>query len=413
MKHIRKFSNNTELYSEYYNNPDITEETPWLSYVNSGTYPVQYTKSYNEMPLTVEALEDGYMDIIYEGQSDDYAREIGYSKNHGTWYWNVVDTRNLRISFVEGDIIQLKGNSYHYFYTDESSYDYFTHFKFDNGDVKIYGNIMSLCYPNTFSDKTALSEPRAFQYLFSNSTALVDAENLIIPATSLTQYCYLYMFTECTNLIHPPKILPAVTLKKYCYQNMFSACSSMISAPELPATQLEDNCYCAMFSGCSSLEMAPELPATDLYNDCYRHMFAECTSLKDIPRLPATTLDQECYYGMFSECTGLTDVDISVSDASLRSMSMAYMFSGCSNLTSCVIRSGSIYGSYTNVFMSMFRDCPKLKYIKCLITSGTISVQQTLNWITGASSSGKFVHSSGADWSAVISDMSGWEIITI
>ena len=142
-------------------------------------------------------------------------------------------------------------------------------------------------------------------------------------------------------------------------------------------------------------------------------MFFGCTSLKDVPRLPATTLDQSCYYGMFSGCTGLTDVDISVSNASLYSMSMGYMFNECSNLTSCVIRSGSIYGSCDNVFVSMFRNCPKLKYIKCLITSGTISNQQALGWISGASSSGKLVHASGANWSAVTSNMSGWEIITI
>ena len=44
--------------------------------------------------------------------------------------------------------------------------------------------------------------------------------------------------------------------------------------PELPATTLADNCYGYMFTGCSSLtKHINSLPAIHLAEECYSHMF--------------------------------------------------------------------------------------------------------------------------------------------
>jgi hypothetical protein len=59
---------------------------------------------------------------------------------------------------------------------------------------------------------------------------------------------------------------------------MFSDCTSLTSAPELPATTLTESCYSYMFMFCSSLTKAPELPATKLAENCYCRMFMFCKS---------------------------------------------------------------------------------------------------------------------------------------
>jgi len=42
---------------------------------------------------------------------------------------------------------------------------------------------------------------------------------------------------------------------------MFYNCQSLLEAPELPATTLANYCYYGMFSNCLSLNCAPWLPA--------------------------------------------------------------------------------------------------------------------------------------------------------
>ena len=72
----------------------------------------------------------------------------------------------------------------------------------------------------------------------------------------------------------------------YCYYRMFNKNgnhnTTLTQAPKLPATTLADGCYFWMFHGCRSLTQAPELPATTLASRCYRDMFFGCTQLNNI-----------------------------------------------------------------------------------------------------------------------------------
>jgi hypothetical protein len=76
--------------------------------------------------------------------------------------------------------------------------------------------------------------------------------------------------------------LGATTLTNYCYQYMFYGCSSLVDVPALPAVTLINSCYYGMFYGCSSLVNAPQLPASTLVATCYAYMFTNCTALADI-----------------------------------------------------------------------------------------------------------------------------------
>jgi len=116
----------------------------------------------------------------------------------------------------------------------------------------VEGNVMSLLYGDNFVGQYDLgNNTRIFARLFQES-GVVSAENLVLPATTLSNYCYEYMFYGCASLVTVPK-LPATTLAERCYQNMFQYCASLTTAPELPATTLAIGCYKSMFYGCTNL----------------------------------------------------------------------------------------------------------------------------------------------------------------
>ena len=131
----------------------------------------------------------------------------------------------------------------------------------------------------------ALGTQGILRQLFYQQTALRSAENLRFEAQSMNEVSvYALMFDGCINLLYAPKVLPAQNLNgNYCYQYMFRDCTSLITAPELPATTFTSlQTYQYMFSNCKSLVNAPELPAEALRDGCYQYMFSNCKSLKSI-----------------------------------------------------------------------------------------------------------------------------------
>ena len=179
------------------------------------------------------------------------------------------------------------------------------------GMSKIGGNIMSLIYSDAFTGEER-SFPNGDGYdgifagLFSESNSLIDASELILPATTLTESCYYGMFGGCLLLTTTP-ILPATILAADCYCSMFQDCTSLVAAPKLPAATLAAECYGSMFRGCTSLTAAPALPATTLTENCYNSMFRGCTSLERVSPFVATVLASNCYDGMYTGCEELIE----------------------------------------------------------------------------------------------------------
>lgn len=81
-------------------------------------------------------------------------------------------------------------------------------------------------------------------------------------------------------------------------------------------TSLSQNCYVYLFSYCTSLTTAPELPATTLSSGCYTFMFSNCTSLVKLPELTATQLTPYCYYYMFFHCEQVKEIRTMMTDIS-------------------------------------------------------------------------------------------------
>ena len=202
-----------------------------------------------------------------------------YSINGAEW-----ENTGTTLTVNSGETIRFKGNN--------SVYNNNT-FNGSTASFEVEGNIMSLIYGDDFKNKLTISSDNVFYGLFSNCTGLTSAENLILPATTLTLNSYNSMFYGCTSLTTAPE-LPATTLASTCYSHMFERCTSLTTAPALPATTLVNYCYYYMFLGCTSLTTAPELPATTLPKYCYQNMFYNCTSLNYIKCLATNISASDC-----------------------------------------------------------------------------------------------------------------------
>ena len=246
---------------------------------------------YKSMSLTFNIISGG---TIYWVASDTAAtKTIEYKLNDGEWTSITSDTGSSApsITVSTGDKVMFKGDNASY----GSSTSIYSSFSGSTAGFEVEGNTMSLIDSTGFATATTFTNDYALIRLFTQCTGLTSAENLVLPATSLTQYCYNSMFWACTSLTTPPE-LPATTLASYCYRNMFQNCSSLTTAPALPATTLKTGCYYQMFRGCTSLTTAPELPAASLAPDCYNVMFTDCSSLNYIKCLATNISARNCTY---------------------------------------------------------------------------------------------------------------------
>ncbi len=111
---------------------------------------------------------------------------------------------------------------------------------------------MSLISGDSFVNADKLTTSYALYNLFGDCSGLTSVGNLVLPATTLAERCYFYMFRNCTSLTVAPE-LPVTALTTYCYREMFQGCTGLVTAPELPATTLAASCYRNMFKDCTNL----------------------------------------------------------------------------------------------------------------------------------------------------------------
>ena len=364
----------------------IEENSVYCGYVppTPGGYENQY--------LTFEALEDGTFTFIgINSNSLSYSLDDGHT-------WTALASGTASPTVTSGNKIMWKGTCTPVF----SGSGKFS----STGTFNTYGNAMSIVHGDNFRNSTTISDYQ-FKNLFKE-TKVVNAENLVLSATTLAYECYQFMFQGCTSLTRAPE-LPATTLAYGCYQYMFYGCTSLTTAPELPAETLATNCYSGMFDTCKSLTTAPELPATTLADSCYDDMFNGCTSLTSAPELPATTLAYGCYSQMFNNCTSLVNAPV-LPATTLATYCYFSMFYGCTSLTTAPELPATTLADLC--YRDMFRGCTGLNYIKCLATDISAS-ECTSNWVSGVASSGTFVKAASmTSWTTDTSGIpTGWTVI--
>ena len=230
--------------------------------------------------LTFEIISGGT--IYWNSSSNSHAKTISYSKDGGSTWVDITSTRNgVAISVSSGDVVYFKGDNSKY-YNENASYA--AYFSTSTGTLfNAKGNIMSLINSVNFENLDALSDTYAFHSLFKGCKGLVSANQLLLPAETLTFACYYGMFYGCTGLTSAP-VLPATALESVCYSKMFYNCKSLTTAPELPATTLPAACYDQMFYGCSSLNyikcLATDFSATNCTSEWLRNVASTGTFIK-------------------------------------------------------------------------------------------------------------------------------------
>lgn len=282
------------------------------------------------------------------------------------------------------------------------------------GAFHVEGNPMSVIFGDDFVEQTSLSgKTGGFRKMFSGCTGLTSAENLVLPATTLSNYCYASMFSGCNSLTTTPT-LPATTLANYCYAWMFANCTSLVTAPELPATTLADSCYSLMFQNCTGLtKITSELPATTAPKYCYNQMFQGCTSITTAPTMSAATLSGENTHScMFSGCTSLTNVASNSLPATVL-VDSCYngMFANCTSLTTAPELPAPTLVNYC--YNGMFSNCSSLNRITCLATDIS-ATNCTLFWVNNVSPTGTFTKAASmTSWTTGYKGIpSGWTVET-
>lgn len=249
MRHIKSYANDNAIQEA------VDSQTLGKPYValNEATGEIDWNgkeeTDYSKMYLTIEVLSSGR----YRIRCWDGGKKYSYSINEGEW---IEKSGAFWEEFNAGDTVRFKSID-----APDGLFDGF------DGDFKAYGNILSMKYGDNFAD----IKNDSYKFTFFG-TNIVDASNLVLPATTLESGCYDSMFNNCRKLTSAPA-LPATTLAQGCYANMFENCTSLTTAPVLPATTLESSCYGYMFQGCEKINyvkcLAAVVPisATDLTID--------------------------------------------------------------------------------------------------------------------------------------------------
>lgn len=276
----------------------ITGRNILSSITTSITVNQEYVVDYSKKYLTMRSLANNNS-ITFTKKSavtTTYATSISYSTDGGsTWITTNVNSSQQTVTVSglnNGDEVLWKGVANSWSKTGSTDLTVLCSTFSTTGNYEIEGNIMSLLYGDNFSSQTSITGENALMFLFYNSTGLTNANNLVLPATTLSVRCYRSLMQGCSSLVTPMNELPAMTLTQSCYQGMFDTCSAMTSVPALPATTLATGCYNNMFLRCRKITASPVLPAKTLVTDCYRAMFNTCVVLKHIICLAETGIGQ-------------------------------------------------------------------------------------------------------------------------
>ena len=351
------YAGNSQVVNYYLGNAPVkyVYQGNNIVYENSSpgpTPPVDYSTQY----FTLSALSAGNICwSSYDGNDGGPINAvISYSKNDGAWTDITAATDNsTTISVSAGDKVRFKGLNATYGSAKSNN-----NFGNSTADMIAYGNIMSLIYGDNFTGQTTLASAYTFSNLFRAANVYV-AENIVLPATTLADGCYNYMFYGAPIITGPE--LPATTLAVKCYQYMFSGCTNLTAATtSISATTIPSQCCQYMFANCSNLATAPALPATTIGEYGYRNMFINCRSFTTAPALPATTLANSCYYSMFAGCSNLTTAPALLPATTLRNTCYRGMFSGTS-ITIAPVMAPTTVG--TSACTAMFADCTGLTNI--------------------------------------------------
>ena len=218
---------------------------------SSCTYTVsviQKSEGEGSRYLTFNIIGSG--NLYWKANKASNTKTIEYRKNNGEWVQITSTTGGVQIAVAVGDVLEFRGNNAGYATGTTSTVDSYNCFS-GTSQITIRGNIMSMVDSVNFSTLEVLTANYTFANFFRYCSNLTDASMLVLPATSLTEYCYVSMFKACKLTAAPE--LPATTLARGCYRSFLQQCTGITTAPDLLAPILVTECYQEMFDKASKI----------------------------------------------------------------------------------------------------------------------------------------------------------------
>ena len=115
---------------------------------------------------------------------------------------------------------------------------------------KVSGTPMSVVYGDDFRNNNFVPDYK-LEYLFSDSlvSEILNPETFL-PYTEVGEFAYYYLFSYCEGLINAP-VLPATTLTQGCYSYMFNECPKINYIKMLATDISAEDCLYDWVSGVS------------------------------------------------------------------------------------------------------------------------------------------------------------------
>jgi hypothetical protein len=108
---------------------------------------------------------------------------LSYSTNNGTTWTDLTVSDSIDLTTIDtGDKVIFKGTN------SRLSSNYDAYWKFaPSKNFNVYGNVMSLLFGDNYISNSEFASGTTYQLskLFYNTTTLINAKNLILPATTL------------------------------------------------------------------------------------------------------------------------------------------------------------------------------------------------------------------------------------
>ena len=280
---------------------------PPLPIINE--YDPEPDSIYYDMPLTIEMLESGT--FLFEKtftQATQSVSGLQFQYSLDDINWIIVTNNDMNITYdgsnitkVEwsinlntNDKIKIKASNNSGYGPLGNANNGATVRLLINSKCNVYGNLLSLVFPSgDYAEYSSHYASAWFRKIF-NTSKIVDASNLIVPAYATMQMFYQSMFQDCDELLYPPKIKHIVTTNSgtpnsYKFERMFQGCIKMEANPVLPSfvNSIWQSPANYMFAGCTSIHSEPNLyiGTSDAIMMNFRfgdHMFEGCNKISSI-----------------------------------------------------------------------------------------------------------------------------------
>jgi len=226
-----------------------------------------------------------------------------------------------------------------------TSYRLWDSIYFGEGDeVTVSGSIVSLIWPDSFTDHNTVDKEMVFRGLFEGCKEIVDAKNLIIPITNSYGYDYEYMFKDCSNLVYAPETpIPCKNYAKYAFYQCFKGCSKLKSGFRNKFESIGDFCCKEMYSGCSSIEKVDSFVLSGIGKNAMEECFKDCISLQMVSVDVNDDLKEASMKSCFEGCSSLDPIvsfgvgvmynGININSLNIDNESLYRCFKGCSSLS--------------------------------------------------------------------------------